>query len=175
MLLRACPRPFVEIPDFCIAAEPCQRAVIRPGEVQRMSAGAGISHSEFNHSKTEPVHFLQIWIIPAARGLRPSYEQKRFGADLRHNRFLLVGDPDGTDGALTIHQDARLYVADVEEGQSVARSIGAGRYAWLQVVRGIVELDGGELREGDGVGLVDERSVEIAAQSDAELLWFDLA
>jgi quercetin 2,3-dioxygenase len=150
-------------------------SVIRPGEVQRMSAGTGISHSEFNHSKTEPVHFLQIWIIPAARGLPPSYEQKSFAAESRRNRFLLVGDPEGAEGALTIDQDARLYVADVDEGQSVSRTIDAGRYGWLQVVRGVVELDGGELREGDGVGVVDERSVDIAARSSAELLWFDFA
>jgi redox-sensitive bicupin YhaK (pirin superfamily) len=150
-------------------------SVIRPGEVQRMSAGTGIRHSEFNPSKTEAVHFLQIWIIPASTGLPPSYEQKRFDPEQRRNRFLLVGAPDGREGAVTIHQNVLLYVADLDAGTSLAHALPEGRFAWLQVVRGVVELDGGELREGDGVGLAEERAVEITAASDAELMLFDLA
>jgi quercetin 2,3-dioxygenase len=149
-------------------------SVIRPGEVQRMSAGTGIRHSEFNHSRTEPVHFLQIWIIPAATGLPPGYEQKRFEPDERRNRLLLVGSPDGADGAVTIHQDARLYVADVDAGQRVAHALAGNRHAWLQVVRGIVEVGGGELREGDGVAFSGESSVQVRADSDAEIMLFDL-
>ncbi|HEX5421451.1 MAG TPA: pirin family protein, partial [Gammaproteobacteria bacterium] len=136
-------------------------SVIRPGEVQRMSAGTGIRHSEFNPSKTEAVHLLQIWIIPASTGVPPSYEQKRFNAEQRRNRYLLVGAPDGREAAITIHQNVLLYIADVDAGTSLAHPIADGRYGWLQVVRGIVELDGGELREGDGVGLVEERTVEV--------------
>jgi redox-sensitive bicupin YhaK (pirin superfamily) len=162
-------------------------SVIRPGEVQRMSAGTGIRHSEFNHSKTDPLHFLQIWIIPAATGLAPSYEQKRFDTAQDRNRFMLVGAPGaavGTPGgevtdtapnAVTIHQDVRLYVADADAGRTFVHSIADGRYAWLQVVRGIVELEGGELREGDGVGLAEERSIEVMARSDAQIMLFDLA
>jgi redox-sensitive bicupin YhaK (pirin superfamily) len=149
-------------------------SVIRPGEVQRMSAGTGIRHSEFNHSKTEPVHFLQIWVIPESTGLSPSYEQKGFGAAQRRNRYLLVGAPDGREGAVTIHQDVLLYVAGVDAGKSLVYAIPEGRYVWLQIVRGVVELDGRELREGDGVGLVDEPAVEIKAATDAELILFDL-
>jgi redox-sensitive bicupin YhaK (pirin superfamily) len=162
-------------------------SVIRPGEVQRMSAGTGIRHSEFNHSKTEPLHFLQIWIIPASTGLAPSYEQKRFDTAQERNSFLLVGAPEGADvsesddaveaarNLVTIHQDVRLYVADADAGRTLAHPIAVGRYAWLQVVRGIVEIGGGELREGDGVGFAEERSIEVTARSDAELMLFDLA
>lgn len=150
-------------------------SVIRPGEVQRMSAGTGIRHSEFNHSNAEAVHFLQIWLVPASIGLSPGYEQKRFDAQQRRNRFLLVGAPDGREGAVTIHQDVLLYVADVDAGNGLAHPIREGRCAWLQVVRGVVELGGGELREGDGLGLVKEPAVEITAATDAELILFDLA
>jgi len=150
-------------------------SVILPGDVQRMSAGTGIRHSEFNHSETEPVHFLQIWIVPAVTGLAPSYEQKRFPPDQSRNRFLLVGAPEGADGALTIHQDASIYRATVDSGQHLSHRLGAGRHGWLQVVRGIVDLPGGELREGDGVSLSRESSVQLSARSDAELIFFDLA
>ena len=150
-------------------------SVIRPGEVQRMSAGTGISHSEFNPSQTEAVHFLQIWIIPSVMDLAPGYEQKRFELDERRNRFLLVGAPDGADSAVTIHQDVRLYLANVDAGQHLAHPLGADRHAWLQIVRGIVELADGELREGDGIGLSGEGSVQLNAHSDAELMLFDLA
>lgn len=150
-------------------------SVIRPGEVQRMSAGTGIRHSEFNHSRTEAVHFLQIWIIPGIEGIAPGYEQKQFDQTKRRNHFLLVGAPDGAEGAVTIHSDVRLFVADADPGEALTHPIGENRYAWLQIVRGIVELDGGELREGDGVAFSGERAVEVTAHSAAELMIFDLS
>jgi len=150
-------------------------SVIRPGDVQRMSAGTGILHSEYNPSRSEPVHFLQIWILPERQGLEPGYEQKRFPPEERRGRFRLVGDRQGTDGALTIHQDVRLYAADLQAGQVLAQKLPSGRHAWLQVARGAVELEGRELREGDGAAISDERSVALATGSGAELLWFELA
>lgn len=150
-------------------------SVLRPGEVQRICAGTGISHSEFNPSETQPVHFLQIWIMPAATGLVPSYEQKRFELAERRNRFVLVGAPDGAGGAVTIHQNARLYLANADAGQRLEHPLDPGRHAWLQVVRGIVQLADGELREGDGVAFSDESFVHLSAHSDAELMLFDLA
>lgn len=149
-------------------------AVIRPGDVQRMSAGTGILHSEFNPSKTAPVHFLQIWIIPDRAGLPPSYEQKAFPAAERSGRLRLVAAPDGRDGAVTLHQDARLFVADLAAGGRVAHQLGRGRGAWLQVARGIIALNGTEMREGDGAAVEDEPSMAIAADTDAEILLFDL-
>ncbi len=150
-------------------------SVIRPGEVQRMSAGTGITHSEFNHSKSEPVHFLQIWILPEQQGLPPGYEQKQFPAEERRGGFQLVGDRHGTDGAVTIYQDVRLYVADLDAGQSLNHEFPAGRHAWLQVARGVVELEGDELREGDGAAISDERSLHLTTTIGVELLLFDLA
>jgi quercetin 2,3-dioxygenase len=148
--------------------------VIRPGEVQRMSAGTGIQHSEFNASPTEPVHFLQIWIIPDRRGLAPSYEQKPFPLEERRGRLRLVAAPGGQDGAVTLHQDARLYIANLAAGERVDHQIATGRGAWLQVARGIARLNGTELREGDGAALEDEPRASIAAETDAEVLLFDL-
>jgi quercetin 2,3-dioxygenase len=148
--------------------------VIRPGEVQRMSAGTGIQHSEFNASPTEPVHFLQIWIIPDRRGLAPSYEQKPFPLEERRGKLRLVAAPGGQDGAVTLHQDARLYIANLAAGERVDHQIATGRGAWLQVARGIARLNGTELREGDGAALEDEPRASIAAETDAEVLLFDL-
>ena len=150
-------------------------STIRPGEVQRMSAGTGITHSEFNASTQEPVHFLQIWILPDVRGLAPGYEQKRFAPEECRNRFRLVADRNGTDGALTIHQDARIYVATLEAGGRLTQPLAADRYAWLQVARGVVALEGDELREGDGAAISGEASVGLETTNGAELLLFDLA
>ncbi len=150
-------------------------AVIRPGEVQRMSAGTGILHSEFNPSPSEPVHFLQIWIMPDRRGLTPGYEQKAFPLAERRGRLRLVAGPDGEDGAVIVHQDARLFVANLAAGEHVSHEIEKGRGLWLQVARGIVALDGTEMREGDGAAIEDEERAEIAAETDAEVLLFDLA
>jgi quercetin 2,3-dioxygenase len=150
-------------------------AVIRPGEVQRMSAGTGITHSEFNPSPTEPVHFLQIWIIPARAGLPPSYEQKAFPLDERRGQLRLVAAPDGPDGAVTLHENARLFVANLASGEHVAHDIAESRGVWLQVARGIIALNDTEMREGDGAAIESESRIEIQADTDAELLLFDLA
>jgi redox-sensitive bicupin YhaK (pirin superfamily) len=148
-------------------------SVIRPGEVQRMSAGTGIRHSEFNPSKTEPVHFLQIWILPEREGLPPSYEQQAFAPEERRDRLLLVGGPPGS-APVTIHQDARMYVASLSPGRQVSHALAGGRGAWLQVARGLIALDGTELREGDGAAIEGEPSLAIEAETEAELLLFDL-
>lgn len=145
-------------------------SVIRPGEVQRMSAGTGIRHSEFNHSRTEPVHFLQIWIIPDRQGVPPGYEQKRIGLD---GQMRLVASPDGRDGSVTIHQDARIYAARLNGGE-VTHALAPGRRAWLQVARGAVNLNGTTLQAGDGAGIESETALRLAADGSAEVLLFDL-
>jgi len=150
-------------------------SVIRPGDVQRMTAGIGVTHSEFNHSKEEPVHFLQIWILPESKGLAPSYEQKQFPPEQRLGRFQLIGDQHGTDGTVTIHQDVRLYVAELTEGQEIIRDLPDGRYAWLHVARGVVTLNGDELCEGDGAAISGEPSIRLSTDIGAEVLLFDLA
>ena len=149
-------------------------ARIRPGEIQRMSAGTGIMHSEFNPSRTEPLHFLQIWIIPNRIGLPPSYEQKDFPIEQRRGRLRLVAAPDGREGAVTVHQDARLFVASLQASQKVVHMVERGRGIWLQVARGIIVLNGTEMREGDGAAAVSEMTIEIEADTDAEVLLFDL-
>jgi redox-sensitive bicupin YhaK (pirin superfamily) len=149
--------------------------VIKPGEIQRMSAGTGIEHSEFNPSQTEPVHFLQIWIIPEKRGLPPSYEQKPVPLEERRGKLRLVAAPDAKDGAVTLHQDARVYVANLASGERVSHDIAPGRGVWVQVARGIIGLNGTELREGDGAAMEDEKRAEIEAETDSEILLFDLA
>jgi quercetin 2,3-dioxygenase len=152
-------------------------SVIGPGDVQRMSAGTGVVHSEWNHSKSDPVHFLQIWIIPERGGLPPSYEQKRVSDAEKHGRLRLVGARDGGDGdgAITIHQDVRLYAALLDEGDSVTHAIPPGRRTWVQIVRGAVALDGDQLKAGDGAAITEADAVALKAESAAELLLFDLA
>jgi redox-sensitive bicupin YhaK (pirin superfamily) len=146
-------------------------SVIRPGEVQRMSAGTGVTHSEFNASKTDPVHLLQIWILPEVRGIPPSYEQKAFSRDELKNRFRLVAAKDPTEGAVKIHQDVKLYVS-VLDGGSLTHELGPGRHAWVQVARGQVELNGQALQAGDGAAVSGEPTVGV--RGSAELLLFDL-
>ena len=148
-------------------------SVIRPGDVQRMSAGTGIRHAEYNASDTEPVHFLQIWIEPGVRGVGPGYEQKTFGDALKGG-FRLVASPDGRDGSLKIHQDAALYAARLAAGETAALTPGHGRRAWIQVARGSVALNGARLDAGDGAGLTGAAEIEVAADTDAEVLLFDL-
>jgi hypothetical protein len=152
-------------------------SVIRPGDVQRMSAGTGIRHSEFNASATEPVHFLQIWIIPERKGLAPGYEQKTFAAAAKRDRLCLIGSRAGSDGSLTIHQDVDLYAATLANGATVTHSLREGRNGWLQVARGDVTLDGVALSAGDGVAITSAGSIAIAGTSagDAEVLLFDTA
>ena len=147
---------------------------IRPREVQPMSAGTGITHSEFNPSKSEGVHFLQIWIIPARRNLPPSYEQKEFPIEERSGQLRLVAAPDARDGALKVHQDARVFLASLRSSEKVVHPIEPGRGIWVQVARGIVGLNGTEMREGDGAAVELEKSVEVEADTDGEILLFDL-
>ena len=149
-------------------------SVIRPGDVQRMSAGTGIAHSEFNASKDDPVHFLQIWVLPEERGLKPSYEQKSFPAEKRRGRLQLVGARDGRDGAVTIHQDVDLFVANLDKGDAVSHALRPRRKAWVQVTRGEVTVNGNVVGQGDGAALTDETEVSIAANDNAEVLVFDL-
>lgn len=147
-------------------------SVIRPGEVQRMSAGSGIEHSEYNASKVEPAHFLQIWITPAAAGLPPSYEQKRFAAA---GGLTLVATPDGRAGALTIHSDAMVYAARLRPDETVSHALAAGRRAYVQVARGETRINGAMLAAGDGARVSDEREMVLQAGVETELLLFDLA
>lgn len=149
-------------------------SVIRPGDVQRMTAGTGITHSEFNASGDEHVHFLQIWVLPEERGLKPSYEQKSFPVETRKGRLQLVGARDGREGALTIHQDLDLFVANLEKGNEVSHSLRPHRKAWVQVTRGAVTVNGIAVAQGDGAALTDEHDVRIAANDNAEILLFDL-
>ncbi|MGL5060589.1 MAG: pirin family protein [Microcoleus sp.] len=150
-------------------------AVIKPGEVQRMSAGTGITHSEFNHSQTEPVHFLQIWLLPDTNGLQPSYEQRDFPLTEKHDRLRLVAARDARDGALKIHQDVDLYAAILDKNSRVSHTLQPHRHAWLQVARGSVLLNGLALANGDGAAISDESEVAIEATENAEILLFDLA
>lgn len=149
-------------------------SVIRPNEVQRMSAGSGIRHSEFNASQTESVHFLQIWIIPDQQAIAPSYEQKAFPVAERQDRLRLVASGDGADGSLKIAQQARLYSAVMSPGTVLEHPLKAGRLAWVQVASGQVTANGQVLAAGDGLGLVDESGVLLQADKAVELLVFDL-
>ncbi len=150
--------------------------VLRAGELQRMSAGTGIMHSEFNPSPAEPVHLYQIWLLPARRGLTPSYEQKAFAADDKRGRLRLVASPDGADGALLIHQDARLYLATLGDADTVTHELAPGRHAWLQVLRGSVRVGSLMLTAGDGLAISEESRVAVTGDAaDSEVLLFDLA
>ena len=150
---------------------------LRPGEVQRMSAGTGIRHSEFNGSKEGRVHFLQVWLLPDRPGHQPSYEQRTFPAPERQNRLRLVASPDGAEGSTVIHQDARVYATLLAQGRALEHPLAAARHAWIQVARGDVEVNGTRLAAGDGAALSDEQLLKISATGpgEAELLVFDLA
>ena len=149
--------------------------VLHPGEFQRMSAGTGITHSEFNPSETEPVHLYQIWLLPAQKGLVPSYEQKRFPEQERTNTLRLVASPDAAEGSLTIHQDARIYLSSLDSGKTIPHPLEDGRHAWLQVLRGSVSLNDETLKTSDGAAISDEPLLNIKAEDDAEVLLFDLS
>ena len=149
-------------------------AVLRPGEVQRMSAGTGIEHSEFNPSPTDPVHLLQIWILPERNGLEPGYEQKSFPDDERRGTLRLVGARDGRHGAVTIHQDVDLYATILEDSAEVTHALRPGRKAWVQVARGTVGLNGQPLAQGDGAAVSDEATLTFTGTPDAEVLLFDM-
>ena len=150
-------------------------SVIRPGDVQVMSAGTGIRHSEFNHSKSEPVHFLQIWIIPDRDGIKPRYDQKEFPDSEKRGRLRLVGSADGRDGSIVIHQDVELFAAILGRGEQATHPLRDGRHGWLQVARGSVEANGQRLDAGDGAAVADEPGLTITGKTDnAEILLFDL-
>ena len=150
-------------------------SVIRPGEVQRMSAGTGIRHSEFNHSKNDPVHFLQIWILPERERLAPSYEQKTFPETEKRGRLRLVGSRDGREGSVTIHQDVDLYAGLFGSGENARLELRPGRGAWVQIARGEVDVNGERLKAGDGATISDADAIEIEGREDGEVLVFDMA
>jgi redox-sensitive bicupin YhaK (pirin superfamily) len=150
-------------------------SVIRPGELQRMTAGSGLTHSEFNPSDSEETRLLQIWILPERQGLEPAYEQKLFDDAGRSGRLRLVASRDGRDGSLTLHQDASMFAARLDEGQKVRHEIASGRGVWVQLVRGRVRLDDVELEEGDGAAVEEQAALELMGMNEAELLLLDLA
>ncbi|MEB3358560.1 MAG: pirin family protein [Synechococcales bacterium] len=150
-------------------------SVIRPGDVQRMSAGTGILHSEFNASQSEPVHFLQIWILPEKKGIEPGYEQKNFAEEEKRGKLRLVGSRDGREGSITIHQDVNLCATALGEGEAVNYVLADGRVAWLQVARGALRLNGQLLTAGDGAAISQETMISLEGTADrSEALLFDL-
>src|SRR6185503_4970475 len=148
-------------------------STIVPGDVQRMSAGTGVQHSEYNHDNTRTTHFLQIWIEPRARGLRPSYEQKHFGDGEKRGRLRLIASPDGADGSVSLHQDARLYAGLFDRAEHASHPLAPGRRAYLHVARGSVEVNGRRLGAGDALK-TDERALSLTGGQGAEVLLFDL-
>ena len=151
-------------------------SIIRPGDVQRMSAGTGILHSEYNASDTEPVHFLQIWVLPEQTGIEPGYEQTYFAPAEKQGQLRLVGSRDGRDGSVTIHQDLNLYAAKLSAPETVTQAIAPGRVAWVHVARGAVNLNGHDLTAGDGAAVSDEAMLTLTGSGDdSEVLVFDMA
>jgi len=151
-------------------------SVIRPGEIQLMRAGTGVSHSEYNHSNDEPVHFLQIWVLPDQDGLEPGYDQRAFPEGERRGSFRLIASPDGADGSVRIHQDVSLYATLLESGEKLVQRLDPSRYGWLQLVRGHLDLGGGlSVSAGDGVAISRESVLEVSAADSSEALLFDLA
>ena len=149
-------------------------SIIRPGEVQRMRAGTGVTHSEYNHSPTEPVRFLQIWVVPERRGMKPGYDQKLFG-DERRGRLRLVASRDGREGSVQIAQDASMFASVLQDREQVVHELADGRHAWIQIVRGAVSIDGVELSEGDGASWSEATTIEVQSIGDSELILFDVA
>jgi hypothetical protein len=150
-------------------------SIIKPGDVQRMTAGTGVTHSEFNASETDPVHLLQIWIVPGQRNLKPSYEQKTIPIDGANGDLRLVASPDGRDGSVTVHQDVALFAGKLKADQKAEHALNPARHAWLQVTRGSVTANGQKLQAGDGAAISEEAKVSLKAESPAEVLLFDLA
>jgi quercetin 2,3-dioxygenase len=151
-------------------------SVIRPGDVQRMSAGTGIRHSEYNASKTDPVHFLQIWILPEQAGIEPGYEQITIAPEEKQGQLRLIGSRDGRNGSVTIHQDVDLYAAVLAEGESISHALAAGRVGWLQVAQGAVHLNGQPLSAGDGATITQESQIDLEGVAPgSEVLLFDMA
>lgn len=150
-------------------------SVIRPGDVQRMTAGTGVRHSEQNASEREQVHLLQIWILPHTVGLEPGYEQKAFSEDERRGRLTLIASEDGSDGSVVVHQDVKLFASIIPAGEQVEHAMDQQRYAWIQVARGAVSVNGEKADQGDGVMVAGESNLQIKAEENAEVLLFDLA
>ena len=148
--------------------------VLKPGEFQRISAGTGITHSEFNHSHHDQVHFYQIWIEPNEKNITPSYEQKQFDFQQRMGRLQLVASPNGADGSLLIHQDAKIYLS-VLNGQTITYAVGPDRHIWIQALTGDVSVNEHALKSGDGVAITDEKALSIAGEPNSELMLFDLS
>lgn len=151
------------------------RSLIRPGELQRMTAGTGVTHSEYNASRDAPVHFLQIWILPAKPGLQPGYQQRDFGSGEMRDRLRLVASPDGRDGSLTLHQDATVHLGRLGRDTRIRHPLADGRFAWVQLARGQLRLNGETLAAGDGAAVSGERALELEALEPSQLLLFDLA
>lgn len=150
-------------------------SVIRAGDVQRMSAGTGVTHSEYNHSKSEPLHLLQIWLLPEQRGLEPSYEQKTFPDQERRGALRLVASPDGADGSITVHQGVKLYSTLLAPGDRVEYPLAANRHAWIQVAEGAITVNGELLDTGDGAAISGATILKLEGEQDANVLLFDLA
>lgn len=150
-------------------------SIIRPGDVQRMSAGTGVTHSEYNPSQTDIVHFLQIWILPERKGLKPSYEQKRFSDEEKRGTLRLIASREGRDGSVSIHQNASVYATSLDIGQELVHPLKPGRHAWAQVVRGRATFNDRELKQGDGAAASEEKALKLASREGAEVLVFDLA
>jgi quercetin 2,3-dioxygenase len=171
----------MEILSYVIAGQLAHKdstgtsSVIRPGDMQRMSAGTGVSHSEFNASRTEPTHFLQIWILPEVEGLKPGYEQREFSEAERSGNLRLIASRTGSDGSVTVHQDVRVYDALLARGEQVEYQLERNRHAWIQVVKGSIEVADSSLEQSDGAAISDEVLLSIRAKTDAEILLFDLA
>jgi redox-sensitive bicupin YhaK (pirin superfamily) len=149
--------------------------VLKPGEFQLISAGSGITHSEFNPSADEPTHFYQIWLLPKSQGIEPSYEQKRFDDSELSNTLRVVASPDGENGSLSIHQDAKIYLSKLDNESTATLDLAPNRHAWLQVLRGSVALNGNAMDASDGAAISQEQQLQIQATSDAEVMLFDLA
>ena len=149
-------------------------AVMRPGEVQHMTAGTGVQHSEFNHSSSEPVHLLQIWILPEKKSLKPGYDQKSFAAQFQPGKLVPVATHDGRDGSLKINQDVSLLIGKFNGGEQAVHTLDAGRHAWLQVATGGIELNGQRLKAGDGAAISSEKSLTITGREPSQVLLFDL-
>lgn len=150
-------------------------SVIRPGDVQRMTAGSGVTHSEYNHSKSEGAHFFQIWILPNKPGLTPGYEQKAFADAEKRGKWRLVASEDGREGSVVVHQDVSLHVTILEKGEKVVYAVKRGRRVWLQIARGAIAVGAEVLVQGDGAAITDEEAISVEAQDAAEVLLFDLS
>lgn len=150
-------------------------SLIRPGDIQRMTAGTGVAHSEANSSQNEPVHLLQIWILPREAGLKPGYEQKFFTPQEKRQNLRLIASADGRDGSVTVHQDVSVYGTVLGEGQEVTHQLAPDRHAWIQVARGAITVNGESLNQGDGAAISGEARLSITGREGAEILLFDMA